>query len=87
VSNDDFNAIAWADFVRWAWEQPAIRAAFTDATGIRTVGSRSAIEKLIDEATGAATSEAAAFVEWVTRTQWGLDLAPKAYRDTLEQPP
>lgn len=84
MTEDDFNAAAWASFVQFAWSQPDARAAFTEATGIATMKSDvDPLSALIDEATGRTNDVAEKFIEWVTRTQWGLEYAPKSYREAL----
>ena len=84
MTEDDFNAIAWRDFVAFAWGEPGMREAFTAATSMALMpAARSPIEAMVDIATDAQAKALEAFIEWVTRTHWGIDHAPKAYRDTL----
>jgi hypothetical protein len=78
---DAFNALAWRDFVVWAWSDPSHRRAFIEATGIDIDAPRSAIEQLVDEATG--NPHLHAFVRWVTENHWGLEHAPAAYRELV----
>lgn len=80
---DDLSAIAWRDFILFAFNDPDCRKAFTEATGIQLGGDRSPIEAMIDSATGS-DGGASAFVEWVTREHWGIEHAPKAYREEIE---
>lgn len=91
MTADDFNAIAWHDFIMFAWKERGMWKAFTAATGMPHVADRplAPIERLIDKATGADDIEriAAAFIEWVTRNHWGIEHAPEAYRDSLERGP
>lgn len=77
-------AVAWRDFILWAAGQPEMLRQFREATG-RTLDdpSRQPIEAAIDDATGKADDDRRAFVEWVTRTHWGLEYAPEAYRQEL----
>lgn len=88
MTEDEFNTIAWRDFIMFAWKERDIWKAFTAETGIPHVADRPAtpIERLIDKVTGADDIEriASAFIEWVTRNHWGIDNAPKVYRDQLE---
>ena len=80
---DDFNAIAWRDFVLFAWAEPNIRAQFTAATGLRVTPATSPIDVLVDDATGATASVLTKFVEWVTREHWGIEHAPLAYQHAI----
>jgi hypothetical protein len=83
VTPDDFNTIAWRDFLVWAWNEPEMRAQFTAKTGITIRTVSSPIEAAVDAATGATSSVMARFIEWATREHWGLEHAPIAYRKTL----
>lgn len=65
---DNLNGIAWADFMRWALEEPHMRAEFEAATGIEFKDSARYVVQ---------------FVEWATLNHYGLEHAPKAYRDSL----
>jgi hypothetical protein len=80
---DDFNEIAWRDFVMWAWSEPQMRKQFTKATGLKIEASTTPIEAAIDAVTGARKSVMTQFVEWATREHWGLEHAPVAYREML----
>ncbi len=104
MTSDEFDAIAWHDFVLWAWAEPSMCAAFMKDTGLTLRGAYlkagkdlSPIERMIDAATKPSTviaspparpgqsveRHAAEFLEWVTIHHWGIDSAPKAYRDHL----
>jgi hypothetical protein len=83
VTNDDFNAIAWRDFLVWAWNEPAMREEFTAATGIEIQAITAPIDAAIDAATGANKSVASRFIEWATREHWGVEHAPVAYQKTF----
>lgn len=89
MSEDEFNTIAWRDFIMFAWKERGMWDAFTTATGIPHVADRplAPIERLIDKATGADDIEriAKAFIEWVTRNHWGIEYAPKVYREQIEK--
>jgi len=80
---DDFNALAWRDFLMWAWNTPEMRAQFTAKTGIEIRSVTAPIDAAIDDATGARTSLAAQFIEWATCAHWGVEHAPAAYREAL----
>ena len=83
MTSDDFNALAWRDFILWAWDSAELREQFTAETHINLPPATSQIETAMDQATGAAASRANAFVEWVTREHWGLEHAPAAYQTAL----
>ncbi len=84
MTEEDFMAIAWRDFILWAASEPEMRKAFREATGkIFLPPPNSGLEAMIDEATGVQETQEtnmAAFVEWVTREHWGFDYAPAAYQ-------
>lgn len=80
---DDFNMIAWRDFLVWAWNEPEMRAQFTAKTGIAIQTVTAPIDAAIDAATGASKSVASRFIEWATRDHWGLEHAPVAYQKAI----
>jgi hypothetical protein len=80
---DDFNTIAWRDFLVWAWNEPEMRALFTAKTGIEIQAITAPIDAAIDAVTGASKSVAARFIEWATREHWGVEHAPLAYQKAL----
>lgn len=80
---DDFNTIAWRDFITWAWNEPEMRAQFTAATGVEIQSVTAPINAAIDAATGANDSRAARFIEWATRAHWGVESAPVAYQKAI----
>lgn len=82
-SFDDLNMIAWRDFLFWAWNEPEMRAQFTEKTGIEIQSITTPINAAIDAATGASKSVASRFIEWATRDHWGVEHAPAAYQKTL----
>lgn len=83
MSLDEFNAIAWRDFLVWAWNEPEMRAEFTAKTGVEIQSVTAPINAAIDAATGARGSIAARFIEWATCEHWGVDHAPAAYRKAI----
>lgn len=83
MTPDEFNQIAWRDFVLWAWSEPQMRAQFTAATGIKIQPATSPIDAAIDVATGARDNVMNRFVEWATRNHWGVEHAPAAYQKML----
>ena len=90
-SQDDFLQIAWRDLITFAWNYPELRKAFeTEHPGLRLhLLPTSSIDALIDIATGAQKSideeYMEAFVLWVTKTQWGLDMAPASYQKAIAE--
>jgi hypothetical protein len=83
MTPDDFNTIAWRDFLTWAWSEPEMREQFTARTGIEIQSVTSPINAAIDAATDASESHAARFIEWATREHWGVEHAPAAYRKAI----
>lgn len=83
MTSDEFNSIAWRDFITWAWNTPEMRAQFTAATGVEIHAVKSPIEAAIDTAVGSRDSLAEQFIEWATREHWGTDSAPAAYQKAL----
>lgn len=80
---DELKQIFWASFVQWAANDPDMRAAFTKATGVTITfkvepgTSREVIEEEL-------RNRMHHLVEWATREHYGLEHAPKAYRDHVE---
>lgn len=83
VTEDDFNAFAWREFILWAWNEPEMRAQFAKKTGLTFQRQRTSIEAIIDAATGSRKDVAFKFVEWATREHWGIESAPAAYQKAL----
>ena len=83
VTIDDLNAVAWHDFLLWAWNEPEMRTQFTAKTGIELQTVTSPINAAIDAATGANASVAARFIEWATCEHWGIEHAPAAYQKAI----
>lgn len=83
MTQDDFNTLAWRDFLMWAWNEPEMRTQFTAKTGIEIHAVTAPINAAIDAATGASKSLAAKFIEWATREHWGIEHAPVAYQKAI----
>lgn len=83
MTPDDFNTIAWRDFLLWAWNEPEMRAQFTAKTGVKIQSVTAPINAAIDAATGATSSLASQFIEWATLEHWGIEHAPVAYQKAL----
>ena len=89
-AEDYINGIMWAGFIRFAFAEPSFREAFTAETGLRFMDPpKSAIEAMVDEATGVTNMRELTikkFVEWATKKHYGLEYAPQSYRDSLATP-
>ena len=87
MTPDDFNTIAWRDFILWAWNEPEMRAQFTAKTGIEiqsvTAPINAVVDAVIDAASGTHKSVVAQFVEWATCEHWGVEHAPVAYQKAI----
>lgn len=90
LSEDDFQTLAWRDFILFAWDSPEMRAAFEKSTKLKLLNPPvSPLEAMIDKATGASEDVASVYVQsfiaWVTVWHWGLEEAPAAYREELKK--
>ena len=83
MTEDDFNAIAWSDFIIWAWNKSELREQFTKKTGLSFQPPRTSIDVILDAATGYKKDVAFQFIEWATREHWGIESAPAAYQKAL----
>lgn len=85
MTADDFNTLAWRDFIHYAWHDRDLRAAFMAETGVSLDAERplTAMERLVDNATGYVPPGDAAqrFIDWITIHHWGVESAPKSWRD------
>jgi hypothetical protein len=62
---------AWGDCLLWAIHEPAILQQFQQDTGLMCRPAKTAIEQMIDEASGRDESVAIAFVKWFNENVWG----------------
>jgi hypothetical protein len=67
----DYMAPAWASCLYWAIGEPKIREAFSEQTGIKWTPARTAIDRMVDQATGADKKYMEAFVKWFNECVWG----------------
>lgn len=81
---------AWASFATWAIKEPLFIDQFYQETGIQLAPAPvSPLDALIDKVCGkievkTSPEEAALmFLEWLTRTHWGVEEAPEEYKRTL----
>lgn len=69
MDREDFQALAWRDFLAFAIHEKDLREAFTRETGRRTLEGDNMM----------------AFTVWATRTMWGWDYAPASFRADAEK--
>ena len=79
------NAVAWADFVKFAAESPEYVALYNAETCSNFGQQLSPIEDAIDKATGFAEESAFAFARWVTENEWGMEFAPAKFREDCQR--
>jgi hypothetical protein len=90
MTQDEFNEIAWRDFVLFSWAQEGAHAAFRGATGRpQRSMTKSPLDLLIDKAVGAAEDDQymAEFVDWVTKNHWGESYAPEKWKKLRQGAP
>lgn len=86
MDREEFNEIAWRDFILFSWGQDDAHAAFRGATGRPQRASsrtgRTPLDALIDKAVGGSEDDAymVEFIDWVTRNHWGENYAPEKWR-------
>lgn len=71
ASTPDFMTQAWLDCLHWAIGFDPIREAFERDTNFHWKPARNAIDRLIDEATGADRAFIELFVKWFNENVWG----------------
>ena len=89
MSQSALNEIAWRDFILFAWSQEEAHAAFRGATGRpQRSKTNSSLDVLIDKAVGGEEDERymAEFVDWITKTHWGVDHAPEHWKQQQRSP-
>ena len=64
---------AWMGCLHWAIGNEKVLAWFKSETGSQYLPPRSAIERMIDEATGADTAFILKFAAWMTENIWGAE--------------
>lgn len=85
-AKETFVEMMWGGFILWAAGEQKILAEFTKATGIKVPTSpRSALEAMIDKATGYQEGFAESFIRYVTEQYWGIKEAPKSYQEYLKK--
>lgn len=84
MTREDFQAVAWSDFLRYAISDKDLLNAFTQDTGRQLSTATSRLDAMIDEATGKDADDMMAFVIWATETLWGWDESPASFRKDAE---
>jgi hypothetical protein len=74
LTQDEFNQIAWRDFLIFAMNEGRMVDAFNRATG------RHYQERGASTTDAQLASDTEAFVLWVTENHWGMDYAPLSYQ-------
>lgn len=88
MSVDDLSAIMWSGAVTAAAENADAVAAFKADTGLDLHPTRrNGLEALIDRATGYEDHVLHEFIRWFTVNHWGLEHAPRAYRNLVDPRP
>ena len=83
-AQEEFNEMAWRDFVLFAWSQDEAHAAFRGATGRpQRPQTGSFLNAMIDKACGVTEDDKymEEFIQWVTKNHWGENYAPKKWRN------
>lgn len=74
VRGNPIMAQAFADFCAWAWDRADFHEQFTRDTGTPPLPKQeSALDAMIDEATGLAQSYAEKFLPWLIEKHWGAE--------------
>lgn len=84
---EDFQAMAFASFVKWAAGEPGMVDAFNVATKRSFMVPQLPLEAAIDRASGYAErktqEDAEAFLHWLAEEHWGLEHAPAKLREEI----
>jgi hypothetical protein len=67
----DYMIPAWLGCIAWALGDPDIMAAFRAETGNQWTPPGNAIDRMVDDATGAGEAFVRQFVGWVNEKVWG----------------
>ena len=67
----DYMIPAWLSCIHWASGKPEIIDAFREETGFRWQPGQTAIDRMVDDATGMPQAFAEAFVRWANVAIWG----------------
>lgn len=77
MTHEEFNQIAWRDFLLLASNEQGMLDAFNAETG-RHYRARG-----VSPSDAELAADTEAFVRWVTVHHWGVECAPEKYRDEL----
>lgn len=89
MTQDEFNEMAWRDFMLFCWSQEGAHAAFRGATGRpQRSKTNSPLDLLIDKAVGGAEDDKymEEFLDWATKNHWGENFAPEKWKKLRERP-
>lgn len=86
----DLNAVAWRDFITFAWGESDAHDAFRAFKGWpKRPASDSPLDAMIDHACGAPSPNddeyMREFIDWATETQWGTEFDPRPSPPHKEQ--
>ena len=88
VVHDQIMAGAWAGFLHFAYGNPEARVAFTRETGIAwPAAPTSAIDAMVDAATGYQEHACFMCAQWATVRHFGLGYAPEAFQAACRERP
>lgn len=82
MTEPEFHMIAFAGYVRFVTKQPSALSAYLEATGDTYQPPQSAIEGMIDHATGAGREFVRRFIDWCGG-QYGRDYLPADFVDRM----
>lgn len=88
VSDDEkaFHLMAFVDFIRWASQEERMIDDYEADTGNKVIRKkRTALERMIDQATGHDRKMAEDFVKWCAEV-YGLDFLPEDYLTQIMKP-
>ncbi len=71
IPADPFVAMMWMSCLRWTLTQQSALDAFREATGNAWTPAKTPIDRMIDDATGAAAAWLAEYAAWFNENVWG----------------
>lgn len=81
-----FHLVAFADFIRWASREPRMIDDYEADTGKKVIKrERTALERMIDKASGYDRKMAEDFIKWCAEV-YGLDYLPDDYLTKVMKP-
>lgn len=88
VSDDEkaFHLMAFVDFIRWASQEDRMINDYESDTGNKVIKrQRTALERMIDKATGRDRKMAEDFIKWCAEV-YGLEFLPEDYLTQVMKP-